>query len=338
MKRSSPGGASWPALSLMASLFAAAPAYAQGDNCADSLIMTAPSKLKRALSAELAASGLRERRSEPCRGVRVDLRRSGDGAGDLIVTLYASNGMISRRVSSVVDAAFWVESWLEPDLDEPPVLQPHPDPPHAGDVPSHAAQPLPNTPVIVLPSPPSAGPRSVGPRATIGLVGRTSLDADGASWNGMELFADVEVAPPLWLGAGLGRSWDYVFGRSALGASIERVTTHAIVRVGGAWDVARDAEWSIGLGAGVMLAFVRGAPLAGGGVATDDEGVGVVEFASGLRYTPTPRLGFRFGLELERSVELERSDPREPGEPVSRVEPAWRGGLVVGIGLSFGKE
>lgn len=282
--------------------------------------------------AELAASELGERSVEPCRGVRVELRRIGDD--DLNVTLSTPSGTISRRVSSVADAVFWVQSWLEPDFDEA-LAAPHRQSPRL-----EAPEPSTEAP-RALPAPPSArasGAHADGVRATLGLAGRTSLDTDGANWNGVEFFGDVEVAAPLWIGAGLGRSWDYVLGGSALGASIERVTTHAIVRAGGAWPIASRAQWSLGLGAGVMSAFVRGAPLSGGGLASDDEGVGVLELSSGLRWRPTRRLGLRCGLELARTVGLESADAREPGEPLQRVEPSWSAGLVFGLGLSLGQE
>jgi hypothetical protein len=313
-------------------LGAAASASAHGGGCAAALVVSGPPRLESALVAELAAGELGEHLVERCRGVRVDVRRSGD---ELDVTLRAPNGTISRRVASLADAAFWVERWLEPELDEDPASRsdrsaaarplPQPDPLPARDLP-------------VASSSASSSALSAPPRLTVGLIGRTSLDAEGANWNGMELFGDVDLAPPLWLGAGLGRSWDYALGASELGNSIERVTTHAIMRAGGAWLVERRTQWSIGLGVGVMSAYVRGAPVSGAGVVSDDEGVGVLELSSALRFRPTRWLALRLGLELARTVELESADAREPDEPLPRVEPSWRGGLFLGVGLTLGQE
>jgi hypothetical protein len=316
-------------------LGAPAPASAHGGGCAAALTVSGPPRLESALVAELGAGDLGGRPVERCRGVRVDLRRSGD---ELDVTLRAPNGTISRRVASVADAAFWIESWLEPELDEDPAARPD------GPAGSAAARALPTADTALPQVSPVSSPSlsspaaSAPPRFTVGLIGRTSVDGDGVNWNGMELFGDVDVAPPFWLGAGLGRSWDYAFGASALGNSIERVTTHAIVRAGGAWLVTHRTQWSIGFGVGVMSAFVRGSPVSRAGVVSDDEGVGVLELTSSLRFMPTRSLGLRLGLELARSVELERDDAREPDEPLARVEPSWRGGLFLGVGLALGQE
>lgn len=309
---------------LMTPLEVAAAARAQGERCAAALLVSAPAELSSELRAALAAGELGRRSGEPCRSAHVELRPVRNG---LTVTLSAAGETISRRVGSVADAAFWVESWLAPSLEDAPPMAPVGEPPlDPGPVPS-----APDRGVL-----PAAS--SSGPRAALGLAGRTSLDTDGVNWNGMELFGEVDVAAPFWLGAGLGRSWDYVFAPSALGASIERITTHAIVRVGAGWPVAAQTDWSIGVGAGVMSAFVRGTPVAGGRVANDDEGVGVLELSSGLRFRPTRALALGLGLELLRSVALEGSDAREPGEPLARVEPTWRAGFVLGVGLVLGKR
>jgi hypothetical protein len=129
-----------------------------------------------------------------------------------------------------------------------------------------------------------------------------------------------------------------VFGESAVGPRVRRRTTHAIVRAGGAWPLSDRTELAFGAGLGLISAFVRGPALDGSGIASDNEGVGVLELCSLVRVLVSPAFELELGLELERTVDLETPDGRQPDEPSSGVAPEWRSSLVLAAAFRVGRD
>lgn len=310
-------------LELLSGLSQAAPA-----TCASALQLDAPAAWARAVERELAGGELSRSSVAPCRGVRVRLRPQ---AGKLLVVLELSGQHVSRVVSSAADAASWIESWLAPELD--------------------AAREGPEVPKPAVPAPaiawPSASlaagasapePRGALVSGRVGLLGRISLDSDVAHWVGAEVFGDIELGGPWWVGAGLGISWDPVFGQSGVGPRVQRRTSHAIVRAGGAWPLSLRTELAFGAGLGLISALVTGPALDGSGIASDSEGVGVLELCPLVRVLVSPAFELGIGLDLERTVDLETPDGREPDEPSNGVAPEWRGGIILAAAFRVGRD
>jgi hypothetical protein len=129
-----------------------------------------------------------------------------------------------------------------------------------------------------------------------------------------------------------------VFGQSAVGPRVRRRTTHAIVRAGGAWPLSLRTELALGAGLGLISAFVTGPALDGSGIASDSEGVGVLELCPLVRVLVSPAFELGLGLDLERTIDLETPDGREADEPSSGVAPEWRGSLVLAAAFRVGRE